>query len=592
MMKSQSKTTLLLFGVFSALVCRGLAQGGAEEVIFKAMEDELRRSVSQLALEHYQPPFFVAYQLADVRTLTVKATLGELCQSQEHHLRPDWMRLMVGDYALNDENFVGGRPSFFLGASDFLPLPLENDYAAIRRAFWAQTDGIYKSALETYDQKLTALKQQNKSDSERIDDYTKVAPTHLIVKSDPINFDQPRWEQAAKELSAVFRSYNQVLSSVVFLSFVDASVYLTSSEGTRVRFPVSVACLWINVFTQAEDGEPLADHLAYCARTPDQLPPLARLRAEAKGLADSILALRTAPVFADAYTGPVLFEGDAVAILVFQKLFDQQQGLISFREPIYAVDNPGQARNADRLEGKVGQRICSNRLTIKAVPKRQSFGDLPLVGTFEVDAEGVVPKDELVLVEHGILRTLLNDRVPTQTVKESNGHSRLALMGGGYLTPMKAPGVIEVSYADGSSLPELRKELLSEAAANGLNSIYLVRRLNRMNPGMNRDMRGASIRTPVLSRPAALYRVDTKTGAEQLVRSAVFSEFPVTNFKRVTKGCKDQQAFNLVLPVGSAELPVSFILPQALVFDDVSLEKARTTRPKLRLVPNPILARQ
>ena len=588
-MKSLSKATFLSAGLVFILARATLAQGEANEVIVKAMRDESQRNISQLTLEKYKPPFFLAYQFVDAHTLNIRAALGELRQSQETPIRTDFVRLMVGDYALNDENFVGGRGGLFAGGSGALPVPLENDYAAIRRAFWIQTDRIYKAALEDYDAKLTALKQQNKSDSEKMDDYSKIVPTNLVVKGPAFVFDKPRWEKVAREVSGLFRSCDQIMSSSVVISFADATVYLVSNEGTQVRFPVSVACLWINVFTQAEDGEPLTDHLTYCAPTPEQLPPVDQIKADAQGLADFIVALRKAPVFADSYSGPVVFEGSAVAALMAEKLFDEE-GLIASREPVYAVENAGQQGNMNRLESKLNQRICSNKLTIKAVPKMKSFNNIPLAGSFEVDAEGVVPKDELVLVEQGILRTLLNDRVPTLKVKESNGHSRPVLSRGGYFTAQKAPGVIEATYADGLPMASFRKEVLREAADNGLSSIYLVRKLQQQNPGMNREMYYAAARSAALSQPIGLYRLNVKTGEEQLVRSAVFSDFPITTFKRVTRGSKDQMVHNTILSSTGMDVPVSFIVPQGLVFDDVSLEKVKITKPKLRLVPNPVLA--
>jgi hypothetical protein len=63
---------------------------------------------------------------------------------------------MVGDYSLNDENFVGGSRRFSSGGG-YLPLPLDNDYRAIRRSFWIMTDQVYKSSIESYEQKLTAF---------------------------------------------------------------------------------------------------------------------------------------------------------------------------------------------------------------------------------------------------------------------------------------------------------------------------------------------------------------------------------------------------------------------------------------------------
>src|SRR5512137_2180417 len=99
-MKTFLKATLIPVGILSAFTATAQVPGEADAVIFKAMNDELQRSVSLLKLEKYKPPFFLAYQLADVRTLTIKATLGELRQSEEDPLRTHSVRLMVGDYAL------------------------------------------------------------------------------------------------------------------------------------------------------------------------------------------------------------------------------------------------------------------------------------------------------------------------------------------------------------------------------------------------------------------------------------------------------------------------------------------------------------
>jgi hypothetical protein len=204
----------------------------------------------------------------------------------------------------------------------------------------------------------------------------------------------------------------------------------------------------------------------------------------------------------------------------------------------------------------------------------------------------VVPSDELVLVDKGILRTLLNDRVPTLKVKASNGHSRPALSRGGSFFAQKAPGVSQVSFADGPPWASFRKEVLREAAENGLTEVYAVRKLLKQNPGMNREMAYAASKSSGLSQPVAIYRVSVKTGEEQLVRAAVISDFPITVFKHILQGCRDSWVHNTVFSRGPVEQPVSFVVPRGLAFDDVSIEKVRATKPKLRLVPNPVLVQR
>jgi hypothetical protein len=123
------------------------AQTNASDTIFKAMNDELNRNISNLNLNKYKPPFFIAYRLNYAKKLSIEASLGSIIQSEENIGKSPSIRLMVGDYSLNDENFVGGSRRFSSGGG-YLPLPLDNDYRAIRRSFWIMSDQVYKYTNE------------------------------------------------------------------------------------------------------------------------------------------------------------------------------------------------------------------------------------------------------------------------------------------------------------------------------------------------------------------------------------------------------------------------------------------------------------
>jgi len=281
-------------------------------------------------------------------------------------------------------------------------------------------------------------------------------------------------------------------------------------------------------------------------------------------MADHISALSKAPLMKDAYSGPVIFEGEAVAELFIQKLF-RNNGLVAYREPDYAVrQNYG---SIIKMDDKINQRIFSENITIKETPKLKVFNNTPLIGTFEIDSEGVVPKDELILVDKGILKTMLNDRVPTKKILESNGHSRFT-MNGIIAGAQKAPGVINVYYDKGESARLLRKAVLKKAAKDGLEYIYVIRKFED-------------------SRPIGVYQVSIKTGEEQLIRSAIISDFQMSRFKYITLGTREQIVYNTLL---NSSIPVSFIVPQALVFDDISIEKNKNVKSKLPLVSNPLIS--
>ena len=323
----------------------------------------------------------------------------------------------------------------------------------------------------------------------------------------------------------------------------------------------------------------------YYALSPEQLPTANKVKQDIQQMADNLAALSKAPLMKEAYSGPVIFEGDAAAELFVQKLF-QNNSLIASREPVYAVERQNQG-TINKMDDKINQRIFSENITIKETPKLKVFNGTPLIGTFEIDAEGVVPKDELVLVDKGILKTMLNDRVPTDKIKESNGHIRF-LLTGPLVYAQKAPGVINISCLNGEPAQLLRKAVLKEAAKNGLECIYVIRKLEVSNPGQNRSsgsMMGS--RNNSVSKPIGVYRVSVNTGEEQLFRSAVISEFPISKFKEITMGSQEQMVYNTLL---NSISPVSFIVPQAIVFNDVSIEKDKNAKSKLPLVSNPLLS--
>jgi hypothetical protein len=548
------------------------AQDANDEIVFKAIGDEMTRSLTDLKLRNFNPPFFIASYVVDGKSFSAQATLGALVRSKESPLRNNSNRLMVGSYELNDENFRASSQSYNSGGTT-LSLPKYNDYAALRRCFWVMNDRMYKNAIDGYTQKLTALKQQNNEESEKIDDYIKLTPVTSIMKPLSVSYDKAKWENNIKELSAIFRKYPQIQSSAVNVYIFTPTVYMLNSEGSKIKSTSSLACITITANTQAQDGELLRDQHVYYAPQPEQLPSMEKIKQDINEMAGTLEKRYSTPVIDESFQGPVVFEGEALAELFSSRLFGDN-GLLTFREPIYAV---GVRRNVGNwMENKMGKRICSENISIVSNPRQKEFGNIPLAGSFEIDAEGVVPANGLVLVDKGILKTQLSDRIPTPKVKESNGHSRFGLWGG----RMKAPGVIQVNYDKGQSYAEFLKTVATETERNGLEYYYIIRRVEISNITQS-AMPGNS----GLTKPIAIYKVSVKTGEEKLVRNAVVSEFPMLSFKYVIAGTSEQVVHNTLYRYS---IPVSYIVPKAIAFNDVSIEKDNTPKSKLPIVETPL----
>jgi hypothetical protein len=121
----------------------------AGDVLFKAMQDELDRTVSQLVMENLERPYFVSYTVDDVQQLEVHGSLGTLTQSNPDRGRYLSIDLRVGNYSLDNSNFVSGFSGY---GTDYSQLPIDNNYDAIRNQIYLQRrtgDNLEKAGLSS-----------------------------------------------------------------------------------------------------------------------------------------------------------------------------------------------------------------------------------------------------------------------------------------------------------------------------------------------------------------------------------------------------------------------------------------------------------
>jgi len=619
-MKTQNKklSLFLILSLILLLFAPLLAQKQfTQEIIQRAMRDEMVRNINRLELENLQRPFFIAYTIRDAKVMEITATLGAIVNSNENHYRNHYVRLMVGDYNVNDENFFdfsGGshRRTLLRGANR---LPLEDDYSGIRRALWIATDNLYKSATEQYERKKAALEQQTLSEEDKaLPDFSKTAVVKFTSPPRKFAVERAKWEKTAKEISGIFRDYPDIYSSQVHIFFYKSDVYFTNSEGTETIQPLTLAAVQINASTQAVDGTPLSDHLLSYSNIPQDLPSLKSIKKKLNNMAKDLLALRTAPVLEDSYTGTVMLVDQAVAEFFAQRFFTGSSGLLSSRKPI--VSDARAASFLDRskgdpLEDKIGRRIIARDLTIKALPGLDSFAGKKLIGNYFVDEEGVKPPSEIILVENGTLKTLLNNRIPTKKIAKSNGHQRPIIGKGSTASNNLGPSIISVTTSNGMSEKEIKQELLQLAQDEGLDYAIVVRKLKSSVTGpiqrfdpmayLARSRRGQQ--GPTLSNPILVYRVYVKDGREELVRSVKLGSLALSTLRRITGVGKKRTVYNTLVPSASGPagllsfslpssnqgIPASFIVPQSLIIEELEVENEKSDfTPKLPVVPSPL----
>lgn len=514
-----------------------------DDVVLRAIVDELDRSMKDLEFKELDRPYFIQFRARERHVWSMAAQQGSLIRSDERRTRDFTSRVRVGNMELDNTNF--GRAS-----GRAAPLPIDDNYLALRQAIWLTVDGDYKQAVETLTAKNAYLKETNVED--RPADFSPAPVESQLHPPESLEFDASTWERRLAVVSARFKNYPRIQDSSVNLIAADSLEWTINTEGARVRTGDTGLILVLSADLQASDGMRLGDRRSFLGLTASDLPGESELLNAADELCRSLEALADAPTL-DHYAGPVLFDGEAAG-----QMFGSMLGARFCARPDILGAGGG---SEESFEKKLGLRILPRSFSVHDDPRPERFNGQLLAGAYEFDDEGV-PATRVSLVEKGILKTLLAGRAPTRKIVGSTGHARTE----GFGDPRATPGCLYIQDAAGVSAEELRKELILAAKDEGLPFALRVTSLQRGGPGG-------------LGNPIYAYKVDVETGREELVRGLNFLRVETRSLKRVLAAGNEPTVYN---DLGGVAFSV---IAPAVVFEELEL-----TRPQQEFEKLPILA--
>ena len=541
-MKKINIITALLLAFTTAT---SIAQEKTGHVILDAMNDELQRNMKELRMPDFNAPFYIMYGIYDNVTQNVSATMGAITNSGTYYDKFSTnTRVLVGNYDFNDESLddnIYSNPDVFQ-----LPLPMDDDYIGLRRALWSSTDRIYRSAARHYQKHQQTLKESNK----KLEDlphrsFVKVAPVKIIKTNEPVNIDMKSWETRVRNLSARFNDHPSIENSFVSMNFIRGDRYITTSEGTLVKLPHSVATLTARASAKNANGEFVIKRIQRVALTPDKLPDENAFAADITQLIASVEEELNVPALEEEYSGPVLFLGEPVANLFGNALFRGNESILA-NDFIERQTGYQMRSQMNSLDSKIGKLLISETLTIKAKPTMKSFNGIPLLGSYEVDPEGVVPADEVVVFEKGVLKELLNNRSITHSSQKANGFADGA-------------GVLEITSTEKFTVKQLKEKLIAAAKKQGLDFALIIQDANA---------------TGMLS----VIKVNVADGTEQKIRSVNTNSDGLKIFKNLLGVTGDLQVINDSMApyqAGAFNLGanfISYIVPTGVLVNEMDIE--------------------
>ena len=569
-----------------------------------AMQDELDRARTRLELkipDTNEPahPYYIQYRVLDLDVRTIVAEFGALVSSTHGRNRIMSVDVRVGNDNLDSSNFITDEGfAGFLGSTG--TVGIDRDYDSLRQDLWLATDQAFKAAVENFSKKQAFMSRLAKAPS--IPDFSPADPTVSVEPLLDSDWTARNWEQEARTVSAALRQFPQLYSSRVTYHLIYTTSYLLNTDGTKIRANHSLAAIEASLETESDDGMALHNYYAVYRHRPDQLPAADAVQKELEKAGEQLITLRVSPPAAD-YDGPVLFEAPAAGSLLAQMLGPSLSGA---RGPLAMQSAFDQLmdRLGGRSEwtGKLGSRVLPGSVSLLDDPTAKQFQGRDLLGTYEIDEEGVKAQ-RVELVNSGLLLNFLMSRRPGPDLDHTNGHGRAAYLG----DPRPMASNLFFSSSAAIAPDELKKKFMDQCKQNGNKWCIIVRAMD--NPviavheqgDLSDIVMGAASGAATGDRlPLLVYRVDVADGRESLIRGARLTGLTLRAVRNIAAVGNDATAFDFMqsqqagfagtalAAFGSADSGVpSTVIAPSLLLDDVEVHGARGEPERLPLVPPP-----
>lgn len=552
--------------------------GTSNDPIFKAMQDELDRSMSKLVIEDMPAPYFMSYQIVDEQSISIDARYDAVVRSEKSNERSLAVAVRVGDYNFDNSNYYNSWRDIRNMREDLVE---EDNYDALRHEIWRQTDAAYKTALENLARKKAYL--QTHPTKETIPDFTEVEPNIYLKEPISLDLDAEATESMVEDIAGALSDYPSLQDwNVEFHANATNKRYI-NSEGSRYLKGNAIRSLEISATTQAEDGQRLSSFLTFLFSGDEVTPSSVELIVEVRKMAGELENLVSAETL-DEYVGPVLFTDYAAAQFISQ-LFASQ--LAMPRKALMEMDWMNSYLPTGKLAGKVKRRIMPDFVSITDEPRHEEWHGQKLAGFSLIDDEAV-PSQDIVLVDDGRLLTLPMTRQPSGKVSASNGHACILP----YQITIPRITNLVVTPSKAYSMKKMMKQLKRLCREQDIEYGLMITRLDE--PGITDRYRWIDKDDDdeaLLTTPIVVYKVYADDNRTELVRGLQFETITIRVLRDIAAMGKDVNVYNLMHQTvfSRFEYPASIITPSILV-EEMELNGGGVREP-LPVAENPIFSK-
>ncbi|MCQ2117493.1 MAG: metallopeptidase TldD-related protein [Bacteroidales bacterium] len=521
--------------------------GSEEQIIFKAMEDEMARSKAGLTAKGSSGPLFIDYQLLESNSIDIVSSLGGIVSS---YYNPK-------SFVVKANVLIGDSLLVSPSTQNLTQLGNKADYYAIRQTLWQTSDAIYKRAISGYSKKLNMLKNKPKPETEatKREIFDIPAGEHISESIVNTSIDRKSLEDLCNELSAVYMDYPELYNTNVHIKVEYTDAYRLNSDGLKLRLPYKNQLIETSACSLVSNGAEIDEY--YTIPFDLQNYNIEDLKNSVREFADAIMLKSKADITDDFYIGPVLLERNTIPYY-FSKI----------------VSNYGIARNTWDYESLryggtlrslvggmlLGKRFLDTKIGIHIYSDMKSYKGNNLNGTYNLDYDGIRPESDFTFVENGILRNLICGRMAASGASKASGHSQIPLS---YSVESKpAVRILHVRMNEARPYSKVKEQLFSEARKAGLDYVYTI---------------GSTSNDCFI-----LKRMDIRTGKETPIKEASMPNITRKELMHVVSASKEE---NIWLRNSNETI----IAPEAMLLESVEMNIKKPAKAPQQHLINPTL---
>lgn len=522
-----------------------VTDGQLGDVIFSAMEDEMKHVYKELSEKQKTEPLLIDYVLCHSRYSQAVASAGACTGITNYGTANRVMAdVILGDSMITSKIEIDNRQPTYIHH--------EMDYASIRKALRKESIKAYTSAVENLDNKKNKLNDSPKPEKEiSVPEFRKLPPVEWIGRSAVNeNTSIDTMKHLAERLSKVFLDYPELMNHKVYIRQRRFDHYRLTSEGQKIMIPESQLTIFADADIKTNNGLCITKEYRRHVSRIEDLPSEKDIADELRQFAESIIKESKAKVVKDLYIGPVLYEGEVAAEIIADNAIFYAHSYSYPERDMY-----------DKKYLYLGKKIFPKQLDVYQLGEDSIYNGVNLMGYNPVDANGQKPMT-LKFIEKGILKNMLSKRAPSVGSNLYTGNEWFNTVGVSIL-PKFSAGILHIKSDEAIKYSKLRKLLLKSAKDQGFEYAYIVR-----------DSRTA---------PQELVRVNTKTGEEELILWE-FVKPSRQEFKRAYGVSKEEIIYNKESEFGDKTLLAQFmgkktfrkgnsiISPKAIMLENVELQ--------------------